>query len=140
MKEQIQKEIVEGKKFFQRLEKDETFYDFRDELEKRVVSNIKEPPEVIGGYEYSSNLRFTNDASYHVMIRKDIAKGTQETVFDPLKDAPFPKKYLNTHSMLMTSLNDDQTMLAVAIDVKSNELPTGYLKDLTKGGRLLSER
>lgn len=136
---QFEKEISEAKKFYSELENSDIFNDIRNELSERGVSNIAEPPEVLGNYEYFNVLKVTQEANYYALMRRKLDTKEEQTCFDPLKDKPFAKKYLNTHSLMGFSLSDDEQSLGVSIDIKSNELPTGFIKDL-KQNRLLPDR
>jgi protease II len=135
----LNEEINQGKKFYQSLDESDIYYDILEELKGRGVASHAEPPEVIGDYEYYTVLKFNKEATYYCMMRRSIATGKEEIVFDPYKDQAFPRKYLNTHSTMMNSIADSQDMMATCIDIKSDELPTGFIRDIANQ-RLLSER
>ena len=138
--ERVKVETQEGKKFYNAFEQSDYFYDIRDELASRVMAGVSEPPEVIGEYEYFNKLCVTGEHTYYSLRRRRLGEKTrEEVVFDPQKDQAIPSKYLSTHSLLMTSLNDDQSIIGVVADVKSNELPTGFIKDL-QTNRILQDR
>lgn len=136
---QFEKEILEAKKFYSELEKSDIFYDIRKELSERGVTNMADPPEVLGNYEYFNVMKVTKDANYYALMRRKLDTKEEQTCFDPLKDKPFGKKYLNTHSLMGFSLSDNEQSLGVSIDINSNELPTGFIKDL-KQNMMLSDR
>ena len=138
-KRQADVEITQAKKFYSELDKSEVFYDIREELQQRGVSNPNEPPEVLGEYEYKNILRVAGTDSYYALYRRKIGTDFDQVIFDPLKDHAFPKKYLNSHTIQSFSLDDGHERLGISIDVKSNELPTGYIRDL-KNSKLLGDR
>lgn len=132
-------EVEQAKKFYDKLDESEIFYDIREELQSRGVMNTSEPPEVIGNYEYFNVFKVTKDHNHYVLLRRNLETKEEQVIFDPLKDQPFPRKYINSHSILGFSLSDDQNFVGISVDVKSDELPTGYIKDLNSG-RLLPDR
>lgn len=54
-------------------------------------------------------------------------------VFDPFKDKIIPKPYLATHMVQNMSIGDNENRMCLSIDIKNNELPTLYIKNLQTG-------
>lgn len=139
VEKQMAIELEQAKRFYELLDQSEVFYDVRDELHSRGVTNTSEPPEVLGDYEYYNTFRVAKEENYHVLLRKSLKDQSEQVVFDPLRDQPFPRKYINSHSIMGFSLSDDQSFVGISVDVRSNELPTGYIKDL-RNNKLLADR
>lgn len=93
----------------------------------------------MGDYEYQNILKISGPDSYYALHRRKIGTEIDQVIFDPVKDQAIPKKYLNSHTIQSFSLADGHEVIGISVDVKSDERPTGFIKDIASG-RLLGDR
>jgi protease II len=148
LSECVEKEINASKEFLKHLDDFDSYYQIQDEIRNRRTSSLQEPAEIFGDFEYFSQTRVHRDSSYHVLLRKcmlpaknqsNALSNPTEVVFDPLADKIVPVKYLGTHSIFTNSLSHDQQKCFVVVDIKTDERPTGFIKDI-KQQKVLPER
>src|SRR3990167_4712595 len=145
--EMIGKEVGYAKEFLKQLDDFETYYQIQDEIKNRRTTMLQEPAEIYDGYEYYSQMRIQQDQSYHVLLRKNTIPSTNpkapknktEVVIDPFGDKLVPLKFLGTHSIFTNSISVDQQKCFVVIDIKTDERPTGFIKDI-KNQKVYPER
>jgi hypothetical protein len=51
-------------------------------------------------------------------------------VFEPLAERIIPKAFLSVHQVLNMSMSDDESRICLTIDVKNDEKPKIFIKDL----------
>ena len=133
-----------------------TINEIREEVYGRTDSRITEYPEQIGSYLYTTKLvqsRAKNGGSYYRVLRKpvggsgksneflSVSRDTSgyKVVFDPVNDQVVPSKYIETHQIEKMELDDSEQFLATIVDVRNDELPTCFIKDLSQNRVLFTQ-
>lgn len=112
------------------------YQEIEEEVLNRTDSRLIETPEIVGDYEYESEIRTDKEDTYHIMSRYSLETGERELVFDPKNDKIVPKAFLSSFSFMKLELSDDQQKVGVILDIKNDEMPTGFIKDLNSGNVL----
>lgn len=138
-KEAQAKEEQNSEAFFRELGYFDEYFAIQKTLKMRVTPSTQEPPELIGDYKYYTKTRVVEDYAFLTIQRRHVDHGRVEAVWDPLADGVVPKKLLNSHTLLASALDDGHQRIALSLDLKSDELPTGVVKDLASK-RVFPER
>lgn len=101
-----------------------------DEVFGRSDPRVEEYPEKVGSFYYTTKVVSRKGDAYYSLFRSESFNGKMQLVFDPKVDQVIPKKYLDTHMINGMSIDDSEWNIAVIIDVKNDELPTCFIKNL----------
>ena len=116
-----------------------TFKNLSTEVNSRYDTRVMDHPERIGEYYYTMKLKSHKEDQYYALYRRKTGEKNYQLIFDPRGDKAVPQRYLGCHTISGMSLSDSANYLATMIDMESNELPTGFIKNLSSN-KLLSDR
>lgn len=102
------------------------------EIASRTDSRPVEFPEKLGDFYYKSMIKHNQGKSYNALYRSVTENGKYSLIFDPVKDRAIPDRAIETYELVKMQIDDTGNYLGVMIDIDSNELPRGVIKDIKK--------
>ena len=106
------------------------FEKMQDTTANRVDNRSSEEPERIENFLYYTKMKVWNGTTITNVYRSNLDGSNELLIFSPQYDKVIPQNNLETANIINFVVSDDQTKIAVLIDLRNTEMPTCFIKDL----------